>query len=62
MCRELTKLDEGVGSDCIVDALGVVGDKELSLQLIQEAECQDIGIVLCAYHHVAYSQRAGETR
>ena len=34
----LTELDEGVGPHSAVDALGVVGDDELPLQLIQEAE------------------------
>lgn len=61
ICRELTKLDEGVGPDSTVNALSVICDKELSLQLVQEAERQDVGIVLRAYHHVAHSQRAGET-
>lgn len=61
MCKELTKLNKRVGPDSTVNALRVICDKELSLQLIQEAERQNIGIVLCAYHHVAHSQRAGET-
>ena len=56
----LTKLDEGVGPHGAVDALGVVGDDELLLQLVQVAEGQHAGVVLCAHHQVAHTQRAGE--
>ena len=56
----LTKLDEGIGPHGAVDALGVVGDDELLLQLVQVAEGQHAGVVLCANHQVAYAQRAGE--
>lgn len=59
--EKLTKFNEWVRPDSTVNALSVICDKELSLQLIQKAERQDIGVVLCAYHHVAHSQRAGET-
>lgn len=56
----LTKLNEWVGPHGTVDALGVIGDDELSLQLIQETEGQDVGVGLRAHHHVAHAQRAGE--
>ena len=56
----LTKLDEGVGPHGAVDALGVVGDDELLLQLVQVAEGQHTGVVLCAHHQIAHAQRAGE--
>lgn len=57
----LTELDEGVRPHGAADALGLVGDDELLLQLIQEAEGQHVGVVARAHHHVADAQRAGET-
>lgn len=57
----LTELDEGVRPHGAADALGLVGDDELLLQLVQEAERQHIGVVGRAHHHVADAQRARET-
>lgn len=57
----LTELDEGVRPHGAADALGLVGDDELLLQLVQEAERQHVGVVGRAHHHVADAQRARET-
>lgn len=54
------KLDEGVGPHSVVDALGIVGDDELPLELVQETESQDVGVGVCAHHQVAHAQRTGE--
>lgn len=60
-CQELTKLDERIRPQGAADALPVVGDDELSLQLIQEAESQNIRVAGGAHHQVADAQGAGET-
>lgn len=57
----LTELNEGVRPHGAADALGLVGDDELLLQLVQEAERQHVGVVGRAHHHVADAQRARET-
>lgn len=57
----LTKLDEGVRPHGAADALRLVGDDELLLQLVQEAERQHVRVVGRAHHHVADAQRARET-
>lgn len=57
----LTELNEGVRPHGAADALGLVGDDELLLQLVQEAERQHVGVVGRAHHHVADAQRTRET-
>lgn len=57
----LTKLNEGVRPHGAADALRLVGDDELLLQLVQEAERQHVGVVGRAHHHVADAQGTCET-
>lgn len=57
---KLTKLNERVRPHGAADALRLVGDDELLLQLVQEAERQHVGVVGRAHHHVADAQRARE--
>lgn len=56
----LTELNEGVRPHHAADPFGVVGDQELLLQLVQEAEGQHVGVAGAAHHQVSDAQRAGE--
>lgn len=55
---ELTKFNKGVRPHGAADAFGVIGDDKLLLQLIQETESQDIGVVCGAHHQVSNTQSA----
>lgn len=59
--ERLTQLDERVRPHSAIDTLGVVRYDELPLQLIQETEGQDVGVVLCTNHQITHTQTAGET-
>lgn len=59
--HKLTKFNKRIRPQRAADALPVVGDQELFLQLVQEAESQNIWVVWGAHHQVANAQGTGET-
>lgn len=59
--QKLTKFNKRIRPQRAADALPVVSDQKLFLQLIQEAESQNIWVVWGAHHQVSNTQRTGET-